>query len=148
MKLILCAGDRKTPGFETHDVQGEQDYLCDLFDITEHVEQGTCDEVHFTHALEHFPTHMTAEVLDLVYSLVKEGGKVYIEVPNFAWHAQLVAEGKDREAVYYAFGGQKDEYDYHKTGFTPKILREELEDAGFQNIEISGNDSLCAWMRK
>lgn len=149
MKLILCAGDRKTPGFTTHDVQGEHDILCDLLDINKHVEAESCEEVHFTHALEHFPAKETQKVLAIVYSLVFPGGKVYIEVPNFEWHAKLILEEhRDRDAVYYAFGGQLDKYDFHYTGFTEKILQEELEDAGFKDIRIQNSSSLCAWMNK
>lgn len=148
MNLILCAGDRKLPGFKTHDIQGDQDILCDLFDIGQHLDPEGCDEIHFTHALEHFPTKMTPQVLDLVYGLLKPGGKLYIEVPNFAWHAQLVQENRDRDAVYYAFGGQLDEFDFHKTGFTPKILTEELQDAGFTITELRPDSAICAWATK
>jgi predicted SAM-dependent methyltransferase len=148
MKLILCAGDRHVPGFTTHDIHGNQDILCDLFDIGNHVEPESCEEIHFTHALEHFPTKMVPQVLDLIYGLLKPEGRLYIEVPNFAWHAQLINEGKDREAVYYAFGGQLDEWDFHKTAFTPKIIREELEDAGFRDIDVQPASSLNVWARK
>lgn len=148
MNLILCAGNRKLDGFVTHDIQGDHHINCDLFDVGQHVEPESCNEIHFTHALEHFPTKMTPQVLDLIHGLLRSGGKLYVEVPNFAWHASLIAEGRDRDAVYYAFGGQLDEWDFHKTGFTPKILREELEAAGFQNIEIQDGSSLCATMTK
>lgn len=148
MKLVLCAGDRLMEGFKHHDVKATEgiDYICDLMDINKYVSEGSCEEIHFTHALEHFPTRETEEVLDLISSLLKPGGKLYIEVPNFAWHARLIAEGKDREAVYYAFGGQLDQWDYHKTGFTPTILREELESAGFEiRGDIADSSSLCVW---
>lgn len=148
MKLILCAGNRHSPGFTTHDIQGPQDIICDLFDIGNFVEPESCEEIHFTHALEHFPSSSTSRVLDLIYNLLKKNGVLYIEVPNFAWHASLVNEGKDREAVYYAFGGQLDEWDFHKTAFTPKILKEELEDAGFVIGEMLPDSSISVWARK
>jgi len=146
MKLILCAGTRHVKGFKTHDVKAYDgtDYVCDLFDIGQHVSENSCDEIHFTHALEHFPQAETQKVLGLIYGLLKPFGKLYIEVPNFSWHAQLVQEGKHREAVYYAFGGQLDEWDFHKTGFTYSILKEELEKAKFRDIRISGMDCLHA----
>lgn len=144
MKLILCAGERHIDGFKTHDVQPLPgiDYVCDLFDIVKHIKGQSCDEIHLTHALEHFPTSETQKVLSLLHYLLKPGGKVYIEVPNFGWHAQLVMEGKDRQAVYYAFGGQLNEWDFHKTGFTPRILSSEMDKAGFKNVLVSGNDCL------
>lgn len=148
MKLILCAGTRHSPGFTTHDIQGNQDIVCDLFDIGKFVEPESCEEIHFTHALEHFPTKMTPQVLDLIYGLLRPSGRLYIEVPNFAWHASLLAKGEDRQAVYYAFGGQLDEWDFHKTGFTKKILQEELEDAGFTGADIQDGSTLNAWAKK
>lgn len=151
MKLSLCAGSRIMEGFKHHDIKPlpNIDYACDLFDIEQHVRPGTVSELHFTHALEHFPKVQTPDILDLCYRLLHVGGRLYIEVPNFAWHARLVLEGKDRDAVYYAFGGQLDEWDFHKTGFTPKILTEELEDAGFTLAEpITDDSSLSAWATK
>lgn len=150
MKLILCANKRQVPGYKHHDVLPLEgiDYVCDLFDIGKHVEPGTCEEVQLTHALEHFGFKETQSVLELLKGLLKDNGRLYIEVPNFTWHATLLLEGKQREAVYYAYGGQLDEYDFHKTGFTYQILKEELEKAGFRNIEISGSDCLLAWATK
>lgn len=147
MKLVLCAGTRRVEGFTHHDVQGDQDILCDLFDIENHVKPGTCSEIHFTHALEHFPTKKIPHVLALVRSLLEPGGKLYIEVPNFRWHSDLVRDGRDRDAVYYAFGGQEDEYDFHKTAFTPYILREDLDNAGFIDVEINDSSSIECWCK-
>ena len=146
MKLILCANDRQIPGFKHHDVKAMPgiDYACDLFDIGEHIKPSSCEEIQFTHALEHFPTADTQKVLALIKGLLKEGGKLYVEVPNFKWHAELVSKGRDRDAVYYAFGGQLDEWDFHKTGFTPNILHEELAKAGFKEINIQPASSISA----
>lgn len=145
MKLILCANTRQLDGYKHHDIQALPgiDYVCDLFDIEKHVE-GKFSEVQLTHALEHFPTADTQKVLGLLSRLLEDDGKLYIEVPNFAWHAELVMKGRERDAVYYAFGGQLNEWDFHKTGFTPMILEEELLKAGFTNINIERGSSICA----
>ena len=144
MKLVLCAGSRLTEGYTHHDVKPLPgiDIVCDLKDLS--VPEGSCERIEFTHALEHFPKTETVPLLQKIRSFLQPGGELYIEVPNFAWHAQLVQEGKDRDAVYYAFGGQEDEYDLHKTGFTETILREDLEAAGFTNIQIWNQPSLIA----
>ena len=60
------------------------------------------------------------------------------------WHAQLLSEGRDEEAVLYCFGGQLDEYDFHKTGFTPKILKRYLEQAGFSALSIEATTEIMA----
>lgn len=147
MKLILCANDRQLNGYKHHDVQNLPgiDYVCDLYDINSFVEDNSCEEVQLTHALEHFPTKETQKVLSILFKLLKDGGRVYIEVPNFAWHAKiLLEEGRERDAVYYAFGGQLNEWDFHKTGFTKDILEEELLLAGFKDVRIQDGSSLTA----
>lgn len=150
MNLVLCAGSRLVEGYKHHDVKPLPgiDIVCDLQDITFHVKDETCERIEFTHALEHFPKTETVEILEMIKGLLVPGGELYIEVPNFAWHAQLVREGKDRDAVYYAFGGQEDEYDLHKTGFTQSILQEDLEAAGFTAIQIFNQSSLIAIAKK
>lgn len=147
MKLILCAGDRHTEGFTHHDIRKLEgiDIVCDLHDILLHVVEGSCSEIQLTHALEHFPTKETPVILELLYKLLEPGGSLYIEVPNFAWHCHLLLnEYREEDAVYYAFGGQLDEFDFHKTGFTPQILGRALKNAKFQDIDIAGWDSLTA----
>lgn len=142
-KLILCAGDRRIDGYKHHDVRPLEglDFVCEFFQIPETIKE-TFSEVQLTHALEHFPTKQTQAVLKIISDLLEPGGKFYIEVPNFAWHAALIFENKDRQAVHYAFGGQLDEYDFHKTGFTQSILKEELELAGFDKVSIKNESSL------
>lgn len=150
MKLILCAGTRHIDGFKNHDVKPYDgtDYVCDFFDIVNHVGLESCEEIHFTHALEHFPQKDTQKVLGLIFGLLKQNGRLYLEVPNFMWHAGLLLEGKHRDAVYYAFGGQLDEWDFHKTGFTKEILEEELVKVGFREISVTDSSSLQSWATK
>lgn len=144
-KLILCAGDRRLDGYKSHDVRSLDglDYVCDFYDIPSVIKEEF-KEVQLTHALEHFPTAETQKVLKIISDILVPGGKLYIEVPNFGWHAALLLEGKDRQAVYYAFGGQLDQYDFHKTGFTQPILIEELEKAGFDRVSVTNTSSLMA----
>lgn len=147
MKLVLCAGTRHTKGYMHHDVIAFSgiDFVCELKDIGLHVANGTCERIEFTHALEHFPTKEIVGILIMVRKLLKSGGELYLEVPNFEWHAKiLLNEGREKDAVYYAFGGQENEWDFHKTGFTQNILRENLEEAGFGNIKVINDSSLIA----
>lgn len=146
MKLVLCAGDRHLEGYKHHDVKPLKgvDYVCDLSKIDMYVKPYSCERIEFTHALEHFPYRDTVSILALIRSLLQPGGELYIEVPNFAWHAKLLMEGREREAVYYAFGGQLDEWDYHKAGFTQGILTDDLELAGYTDIKIINDSSLIA----
>lgn len=151
MKLLLCANKRQKEGYKSHDVLPLEgiDYVCDLYDIPNTIEKDSCEELEFTHALEHFPTKETQKVLGILKDLLKVNGQLYIEVPNFLWHSKLaLVENRERDAIYYCFGGQLDQWDFHKTGFTPKILQEELEIAGFRDIRIQDGSSISAWCIK
>lgn len=149
MKLIICAGDRKKPGWVTHDIQGEQDILCDFWDLPSKVGDQKYEEIEFTHALEHFPIKDSVTVLHLIWGLLDHGGKLYLEVPNFYWHAeQIIVNPLNRQIVEYAFGGQKDQYDFHFNGYTPGILAEDLRAAGFDVESLIPNSSIECTARK
>jgi predicted SAM-dependent methyltransferase len=151
IKLDVGAGDpssgeNQAEGYTLHDVQPYKgiDLVCDVFDLPKHLENGSCSKVRASHVIEHFGTKETQKVLKIFYDLLEVGGELEIIVPNFKWHAQLVMEGNERDAVYYAFGGQLDEWDFHKTGFTPDILFEELIKARFKDLEVSDESSITA----
>lgn len=151
MRLIISAGDRRLPGFKSHDVQDLEglDYVCDIWDLPKHVEPGSCTEIHFTHALEHFPMAKTQDVLKLIHNLLETDGKLYIEVPNFYWHSLgILSNPMNRQMVEYAFGGQLNKWDFHYNGFTPEILHEDLAIAGFKVDELLPNSSIEAWAHK
>lgn len=132
----------------THDVQDlpNIDIKCDFWQLPQFVDKGSLNEIHFTHALEHFPIGKSFDVLRLLWDLLENGGRLYIEVPNFKWHAQMILEDPtDRQIVEYAFGGQLNEWDYHYNGYTPEILKEDLVDAGFVINELNPNSSIECW---
>lgn len=136
----MGANNRQKEGWKSHDVKAYPgiDYVCDIWDIGKPVPEGTCEAIELTHVLEHFPRNKTQPLLLLIKSLLSPGGVLYLEVPNFAWHAELVSQGRAEEAEYYCFGGQLDEWDFHYRGFTHTILEKELKEAGFQDIDIDG----------
>lgn len=152
MRLIVCAGERHKEGWTTHDVQDlpNTDIVCDFWDLTDHVKNQSCDEIEFTHALEHFPMRESRAVLRLLFGLLKPGGKIYIEVPNFYWHAeQIIQDPLNRQVVEYAFGGQLNKWDFHYNGFTPEILAEDMTDAGFYVESLQPLSSIeCRGVRR
>ena len=151
MKLIVGAGTRTLPGFTTHDVQALPgiDIVCEFKDLPKYVEPESCEEIHMTHVLEHFPMKDTINVLGTLYSLLAPKGKLYIEVPNFYWHAEeILKDPFNKQIVEYAFGGQLNEWDFHYNGFTPEILNEDLVDAGFTVLSLAPNSSIECWAQK
>lgn len=138
LKLDIGSGDPSTnekqaDGYLKQDIEAYPgiDLMCDIRDIPKYLPPESCLEIRASHVLEHFGTKEVDKVLSMLYSLLEPGGKLIIYVPNFRWHAQLVLNGHDEKAVYYAFGGQLDEWDYHKTAFTPATLHNKLVKAGF-----------------
>lgn len=151
MRLIIGAGSRILPGFKTHDVQPLEgvDFVCDFWDLGKYVKPNSCEEIHMTHFLEHFPVDQARTVLSAVKSMMAEGGRLYIEVPNFLWHAQqIVNNPRDRQIVEYAFGGQLNDWDFHYNGFTPEILREDIEATGLTVESLLPNSSIETWVVK
>lgn len=151
IKLDIGSGDPSTnevqaEGFIKQDIEAYPgiDLVCDIRDLNKHLTKGQCNVIRASHVLEHFGTHEVDTVIAMLYELIEEGGTLEIFVPNFAWHASLVQRGNDEQAVYYAFGGQLDEWDYHKTGFTPSILYNKLIKAGFKDVLVEEGSSLYA----
>lgn len=151
MKLVIGAGERRVKGAVHHDVQHLSgiDVVCDFWDLPAYVKPKSCTEIYMTHVLEHFPMAKTQNVLDLVRSLLRKNGKLYIEVPNFKWHAaKILVNPLDRQIVEYAFGGQLNEWDFHYVGFTPEILYQDLLRANFVIDEMYPNSSIELWAHK
>lgn len=151
MKLVVGAGERKVPGFVHHDVQALDgiDIVCEFWDLKKHVKKESCQEIHMTHVLEHFPMTDSVRVLSELEKFLAPGGKLYIEVPNFKWHAEeILRNPSNRQIVEYAFGGQLNEWDYHYNGYTTQILKEDLEWAGFRVESMADNSSIECWAIK
>ena len=148
--LVIGAGERRVEGATHHDVQKLEgiDIVCDIFDLPKKT-KVIYDEVYLTHVLEHFPMNETLAVLETVRQLLKKGGVLYIEVPNFYWHALKMLENPlNRQIVEYAYGGQKNKWDFHYNGFTPEILHEDLTSAGFEVGQLVPNSSIECWSVK
>lgn len=151
MKLVIGAGERRVKGFKHHDVQDLPgiDFICDFWDLPNHVKPTSCSHIETTHFLEHIPIGKTHDALMLINGLMHNNGQLYVEVPNFLWHASgIVMNPGDRQMVQYAFGGQLNEWDFHYNGFTPVTLREDLEKAGFEVNSLLPNSSLECWAVK
>lgn len=156
MKLDLgsgnpAQGEQQPQGFVLNDVETHPniDLVCDIKDIAQFVPENHCSEVRMSHVLEHFTIKEGIEIIKTVHKLLVDGGQFTIFVPNFRWHCELLATGQDEMAVHYCFGGQLDEFDQHKTAFTPKILKKRLEENGFEVVSIDNNTSIsCVGLKR
>jgi predicted SAM-dependent methyltransferase len=156
MKLDIGAGDPATghevqaKGFVLNDIEAYDgiDLVCNILDLPLYVNKEQCSVIRASHVLEHFTNKQVKEVLDIIHSLLEPKGKVEIIVPNLEWHAGLIIEGYHEDAIRYIFGGQQDQWDIHKTGFTANTLYDKVVAAGFNVDEVLNESSITLHAHK
>jgi predicted SAM-dependent methyltransferase len=140
MKLHVGA-TKRTEGWTTLDILPgpEVDIVADISAMTE-VSSGTCELVYVSHVLEHLSYQdALPRALRECYRVLQPGGKLMISVPDFGW----VCKAWNRDLPYerrwwlmrMVMGGQCDGADFHHTIFWWDMLRRQLEDARFTNIQ-------------
>lgn len=113
------------------------DIVCDIRDLDKHVESDFCSEIRASHVLEHFHSkELIFHILPMIKRCLQKDGILNIIVPNFEYHCELLKAGQDELAVFYAYGGGLDDWDYHKTGWTPRLAVKWLTDAGFEIVDF------------
>lgn len=117
------------------------DYRCDLRHLP--VEDQSFDVVHSRHVLEHFGRGDLPGVMKEWTRILRVGGEFRLCVPNLMYtltRIMLMEEGVapvDPYPWWQLYGQQKDEYDFHKNGFTPRRVRLLLEGLGiFEDVEV------------
>jgi predicted SAM-dependent methyltransferase len=91
------------------------------------------------HVVEHFREWEAPFVVLEWKRLLKPGGKLILELPNIEAAARNLLAGMDPQMwqfPFYGDGSHKDPYMLHKFGYTPKMIRRLVQDAGFKNIEL------------
>lgn len=116
--------------------------VCRIEDLDKHVKKGQCQKIRASHVIEHFPTNEIVPMLRVWHSLLEDNGELEIHTPNLRWHAALFLDDRDEEAINYMFGGQRDDLDFHKTGFTPRVLMIRLNEAGFKIVDCVAENSI------
>lgn len=159
MKLNFGSGKTKKDGYKNCDIRQlkEVDFVCNAWDITQHIGEKEVDECFARHLLEHLTPDKAQQTLRAWKAILKIGGKIDIEVPDIAYHAmQLITApneqspiGKDatnyEHAIAGFYGWQTDvkdgqDWDIHKWGYTEKTLINLLSELGFNNIKRIKSD--------
>jgi predicted SAM-dependent methyltransferase len=139
---------------------GATDLVCDIRTLPE-LPNACAKQIYACHVLEHFSHTEIKPILRRWLEVLDAGGELRLSVPdldaitriyqsNLA-HFQIPGH---QPWIALIYGGQKDEYDFHKTGFNFCWLKFLLEQVGFIDVEryshephfISGviDDSLAA----
>ncbi|MFL5844120.1 MAG: class I SAM-dependent methyltransferase [Solirubrobacteraceae bacterium] len=154
--LNLGSGTLPLEGFTNVDALPDAPGVDLVADISQPLPfaDGSVNLIYAVHLLEHFATDDVPALLADWRRVLAPGGKVLIAVPDLDTIARMLI---DREGwftpphspwVGAIYGGQKDEYDFHKTGFTEPWLAWLLDQAGFGDIrrvdrfaEVGANDA-------
>jgi predicted SAM-dependent methyltransferase len=85
------------------------------------------DYIFSSHCLEHIDNWV--ETMDYWYDTLKKGGTIFLYLPDYS------------QVYWRPWNNRK-----HKHIFTPKIIKDYMEDKGYKNIFISGVDLNNAFM--
>lgn len=148
IKLNLGAGATRIPGFINVDMNplSKADIAASIDDLP--FEPESVQTLYASHVLEHYlkdgetadRNTRTLGLLGYWNGLLKQGGEVFIGVPDFGKLCKLFVENENTESVQESivdavFGGQRDRYDFHYSGFTRKNLERSLKIAGFDHVQ-------------
>jgi predicted SAM-dependent methyltransferase len=128
MKLDIGAGDSpKGPEYTSVDLYVGADIEAPMWEIP--LPDGSVEEIYSSNALEHVSKFKVIPTIREWHRLLQVGGLLYLVVPDLKWAVKFwleIAEMDSSEATTWPmdiiFGHQKHEGEYHKTGFTEKIL--------------------------
>lgn len=150
MRLNLGCGDLRREGDDWINVDFRADVAdvaCDCANLA-FVADSAADEVLALDLLEHFPAARTEAVLAEWCRVLRPGGTLTVKVPNLLRLSRAIVSydglGKQGAAgalIRNIYGGHRwgpdGAWDAHHTGWTPTLLAEALDKAGF---DVAGCD--------
>jgi predicted SAM-dependent methyltransferase len=100
--------------------------------------QGSAELIVCVQTLEHLTRQEVSRALKNWHNILKPGGILHIDVPNFEETArQLLAQKSEEDKEWYyrlIYGSQKDNFSIHKDGYSEEKLRRTLALYTFKNI--------------
>lgn len=86
------------------------------------------DVIFCSHVLEHIEAKKVLSTLLNIDKMLKVMGELYVMVPSLDWFATEIVSGR-QSPIYQSliYGGQTNEWEFHRSGFTLNILRTLME---------------------
>jgi predicted SAM-dependent methyltransferase len=142
VRLNLGSGEHPLPGFVNVDTLAEAPGVDVVADVTQPLpfDDASAELVYAVHLLEHVATERVPSVLADWRRVLRPGGELMVAVPDLDAIARILVERSGWFTPPHApwlgaiYGGQKDEWDFHKTGFTAPWLAYLLTNAGFGDV--------------
>jgi predicted SAM-dependent methyltransferase len=125
---------------------GSTDLVCDITTLKD-LPNSCVSQIYSCHVLEHFSTSMISEILINWYRVLKPGAELRISVPDLDAITKIYQTNLDhfqipghQPWIALIYGGQKDQYDFHKTGFNYCWLKFILNEVGFVDVKRYENE--------
>ena len=133
--LDIGCGEKKMEGAIGLDIRRtkEVDIIADACRLP--FKDEVVDSVYSSHLIEHFSHVEVKEVMREWVRVLREGGTIEIRCPWLRVRALIFFLRPTWENVRNIYGGQEHEGNFHKCGFSFKILKEVLEECGIVKVE-------------
>lgn len=92
------------------------------------------DHVYASHVIEHFQHNEIDSLVNEWVSVLKKGGKIEIRCPDLRARAFIFSILGREQDIINIYGEQNYPYNFHKTGFSYKILKQMLSNIGIVHI--------------
>ncbi len=126
-KLHLgCGGVRKV-GFINVDVRrdSQADMFVDLTKVPWPWEDDSIGRIESYHMLEHLGWKAGSDFLDECVRVLAPGGRLVLELPDLEGVCRELLGG-NLSRLWNLYGLQRNEFDYHKSGYTREALADAL----------------------
>ena len=137
LKVHLGSGPINIQGWVNVDARSYEHVhvVSDGFELREFAD-GAIAEMYLCHVLEHFSFEEAEALLKSLKIKLRPGGVIRISVPSFDRLIEVYKQcGSDITKVQFALmGGQDYQYNFHKSLYNLKSLRQLLENCGYSNV--------------
>jgi predicted SAM-dependent methyltransferase len=123
------------------------DYVGDCANLSQFAD-GTIDEIYLSHVLEHLghQGEFAAALLEF-FRVLKSGGILSVAVPDMHALCEIFVNHNSSLSVKFGvvnilFGGQRNAFDFHRTGFDEALITHFLRAAGFSDLHRVKNFGL------
>jgi predicted SAM-dependent methyltransferase len=142
-RLNLGSGRAPIKGFVNVDILPDEPGVDVVADVSQPLpfDDGSVDLIYAVHVLEHFAHDEVPVILARWRRVLRDGGQLLVAVPDLDAIARELVRRRGWFTPPYSpwlgaiYGGQKDAYDFHKSGYTAPWLAGLLVDAGFGAVK-------------
>jgi predicted SAM-dependent methyltransferase len=139
MKLHI-GGEQIKEGWKILNIQKKPgvDFVGDITDLSQFLDESI-EEVYASHILEHVSFLKMQNIFNEVFRILKKGGEFFISVPDLEVMTRIFLEEKEPDykiqIMKFIYGGQIDEFDFHKCGFWEDLVLNFLKISNFKKYK-------------